>query len=87
MTTPRDAPIDVLDARGLRCPLPVLRTGKRLEELPPGARLDVVSDDPLVRLDMQTFCAREGHDYLEECVEPGGGWRMALRKSADGTRS
>jgi TusA-related sulfurtransferase len=44
--------------------------------------MDVVADDPLVRLDMQTFCARDGHEYLDDRDEPGGGWRMALRKAA-----
>ena len=74
-------PADVLDARGLRCPLPVLRTRQRLKRLPSGARLDVISDDPLARLDMQAFCAQEGHQYLGEREAPGGAWRMALRKA------
>jgi hypothetical protein len=35
---------------------------------------------------MQAFCAREGHLYLGVREEEGGGWRMALRKAADGAR-
>jgi len=76
-----DAPVQVLDARGLYCPVPVLRTRDRFKTLPPSGRLDVLADDPLARLDMRAFCAREGHVYLEEREEPGGGWRMALQKS------
>jgi tRNA 2-thiouridine synthesizing protein A len=76
-----DPAVDVVDARGLYCPLPVLRTRERFKALPPHSRLDVVADDPLARLDMQAFCRREGHAYLDEREEPGGGWRMALRKS------
>jgi tRNA 2-thiouridine synthesizing protein A len=72
---------DSLDARGLYCPLPVLRARERFKALPPGSRLDVLADDPLARLDMQAFCAREGHAYLGDRDEPGGGWRMALRKA------
>ena len=77
-----DPPVDVIDARGLYCPLPVLRTRERFKSLPPESRLDVIADDPLARLDMQAFCTREGHAYLDEREEPGGGWRMGLRKSA-----
>jgi tRNA 2-thiouridine synthesizing protein A len=72
--------VDVLDARGLYCPLPVVKTRERLRTLSPGSRLDVIADDPLARLDMQTFCAREGHAYLGHSEDAGGGWRMALRK-------
>ena len=73
--------MNLLDARGLRCPLPVLRTRERLKALALGARLDVLADDPLARLDMQAFCAREGHGYCGDTEEPGGGWRMSVRKS------
>jgi len=81
-----DTPVALLDARGLYCPVPVLRTRDRFKTMPPGARLDVLADDPLARLDMQGFCAREGHRYLEEREEPGGGWRMALQKSDEAIR-
>jgi tRNA 2-thiouridine synthesizing protein A len=81
-----DAPVEFLDARGLYCPVPVLRTRDRFKTLPPSGRLDVVADDPLVRLDMRAFCAREGHTYLDDHEEPGGGWRMFLQKSGDAAR-
>jgi tRNA 2-thiouridine synthesizing protein A len=69
-----------LEARGLRCPVPVARARERLATLRAGDRLDVLGDDPFLRLDMQAFCAREGHGYLGESPEPGGGWRLSLRK-------
>lgn len=76
-----DVRVDCLEARGLLCPLPVLKTRRRLANIPPGGRLDVLADDPLAPLDMQSFCALEGHAYLGSTDEPGGGWRMAIRKS------
>jgi tRNA 2-thiouridine synthesizing protein A len=78
-----DAPDAILDTRGLLCPLPVVKTRERITTLPPGSRLDVLADDPLVRLDMQAFCARDGHVYLGARDLGGGAWRMALR-TADG---
>ncbi len=73
-------PVPTVDSRGLRCPLPVVRARERLAELRPGDRLDVLGDDPLLVLDVQTFCAREGHTFLGERPEPGGGRRLLLRK-------
>jgi tRNA 2-thiouridine synthesizing protein A len=81
-----DLPVELLEARGLYCPLPVIKTRERLKALPPGGRLDVIADDPLAPLDLQAFCSTEGHAYLGASDEPGGGWRMALRKSESAER-
>jgi len=72
----------LLDARGLRCPVPVARARAWLARLAPGLILDLLADDPMARLDVQAFCAREGHEYVDERPEPGGGWRMTLRRGA-----
>jgi len=60
----------------------VLRTRERLKERAAGAVLEVLSDDPLAVLDMQAFCAKEGHEYLGHDEEPGPVWRFRLRKGA-----
>jgi tRNA 2-thiouridine synthesizing protein A len=60
-----------VDARGLLCPLPVLRARKRLLGLPPGALLRLVADDPAAVVDVPHFCAQAGHDLLSET--PGEG--------------
>ncbi|MBM3490043.1 MAG: sulfurtransferase TusA family protein [Alphaproteobacteria bacterium] len=54
----------LLDATGLRCPLPVLRARKRLVALAPGAVLDVLADDPAAEGDMRAFCQAAGHRLL-----------------------
>ncbi|WP_428982627.1 sulfurtransferase TusA family protein [Roseinatronobacter domitianus] len=56
----------MLDARGLRCPLPVLRARKALLAMPPGAELRVLADDPVAVVDMPHFCAEAGHDLLSQ---------------------
>jgi tRNA 2-thiouridine synthesizing protein A len=53
-----------LDARGLLCPLPVLKTRKRLGALAPGQVLRVLADDPAALVDMPHFCAEQGHELL-----------------------
>ena len=55
---------DTLDARGLLCPLPVLKIRKRLKSAPPGAVLAVDTDDPAALVDVPHFCAEQGHEIV-----------------------
>jgi tRNA 2-thiouridine synthesizing protein A len=57
LTTERET----LDARGLKCPLPVLKTEKRLAQLPPGAALVVLATDPMAKVDIPLYCRQHGH--------------------------
>jgi len=62
----------LLDARGLLCPLPVLKLRKRLRALPPGATVELWADDPAAVVDVRHFCAESGHDFvgmteMEDC--------------------
>ena len=50
-----------IDARGLLCPLPVLRLRKRLLALPPGARITLIATDRAALIDVPHFCAESGH--------------------------
>jgi len=52
---------EVLDGRGLKCPLPVLKTEKRLAQLKPGAHLTVLATDPIAKIDIPLFCTQNGH--------------------------
>jgi tRNA 2-thiouridine synthesizing protein A len=54
-------PDEIIDCRGLRCPLPVLKTEKRLEQLSPGARITVLATDPIARIDIPLYCTQHGH--------------------------
>ena len=63
MTTDPDHDAE-LDARGLLCPLPVLKARKRLMALGEGAVLRVLADDPAARVDIPHFCTEQGHGLL-----------------------
>lgn len=54
-----------LDARGLICPLPVLKARKILLSLPPGEVLHVLVDDARAPGDFKLFCAESGHTLIE----------------------
>ena len=53
-----------LDARGLNCPLPILRTKKALTDLRSGQVLKVLATDPGSVKDFQTFARQTGHELL-----------------------
>lgn len=52
---------ETIDARGLKCPLPVLKMEKRLASLPPGAALVVLATDPMAKVDIPLYCRQHGH--------------------------
>jgi tRNA 2-thiouridine synthesizing protein A len=56
----------ILDARGLSCPLPVLKARKRLLALAPGERLRVLATDPKAPGDFRLWCQETGHRLVEE---------------------
>ncbi|WP_411285241.1 sulfurtransferase TusA family protein [Lapillicoccus sp.] len=61
-----DAPSPVLlDARGQRCPMPVIRLGALLKDLPPGAGVLLLATDPAARTDVPAFCRMRRHDLVE----------------------
>ncbi len=65
-----------VDARGLLCPLPVLRARKRLNAMAPGQVLRVLADDGMARIDLPHFCAQAGHSHLS--LREDQGWQDHL---------
>ena len=53
-----------LDARGLKCPLPILRCKKGIAELAPAQTLKIVATDAGAVKDFQAFCKQTGHEML-----------------------
>ena len=53
----------VVDAKGLRCPLPVLRLNHRMKKLEPGVRIRLVCDDVSALTDVPLFCKSNGHRF------------------------
>jgi tRNA 2-thiouridine synthesizing protein A len=53
-----------IDARGLLCPLPVLRLRKALMALPSGTLVTLLADDPMAAIDVPHFCGEAGHAFL-----------------------
>ncbi len=53
-----------IDARGLLCPLPVLKARKRLNTMANGAVLRLVATDPASVVDVPHFCVEGGHELI-----------------------
>jgi tRNA 2-thiouridine synthesizing protein A len=70
-----------LDAKGLTCPLPILKTKKVLSGLPKGATLEVFATDPGSVPDFQAFCEATGNKLIEHS-EQGGTYRFVIEHSA-----
>ena len=69
-----------LDARGLLCPLPVLKAAKRLRAMQPGAVLRLVADDPAAVVDVPHYCAESGNALLSS--EDADGAQIYLIRKA-----
>ena len=58
-----------LDARGLLCPMPVIRTQNAVNQLQPGDVLTVLATDPGVLHDIPAWCRINGHKVLDQQQE------------------
>jgi tRNA 2-thiouridine synthesizing protein A len=69
-----------IDARGLSCPLPVLRLNKALKALEPGTEVILLATDPAALRDVPIFCAAHGHAVSH--VSEGEFFKFLIRKIA-----
>ncbi|MGE7369667.1 sulfurtransferase TusA family protein [Neorhizobium sp. NPDC001467] len=67
------------DLRGLKCPLPVLKTRRRLKDMRAGDTLLIETSDPLAGIDIPHFCRSDGHTILSS-EKTGDGHRFLIRK-------
>ncbi|WP_375492461.1 sulfurtransferase TusA family protein [uncultured Jatrophihabitans sp.] len=62
----------VLDARGRRCPLPILDLARHIGEVAVDETVSVEADDPAARADVPAWCRMRGHEYLGEHAAEDG---------------
>ena len=71
----------LLDARGLSCPMPILKARKALKDVSPGGTLEILATDPGAVADFAAFCRTTGNELVESSEESGV-YRFVLRKPA-----
>ena len=71
----------VLDAKGLSCPLPMLRAKKAIKGMETGGTLEIEATDPGSVKDFEAFCRVTGNDLLESSEEDGGVYKFLIKKT------
>ena len=61
----------VVDAKGLNCPLPILRARKGLSDVPTGGTMQVLATDPGAVKDFEAFCRQTGNELVESKQDNG----------------
>ncbi len=59
----------ILDAKGLNCPLPILRAKKTLKDMTTGSTLQILATDPGSVKDFEAFCRATGNQLLESKID------------------
>lgn len=62
---------EILDTKGMRCPLPVLKTRRALSRMATGEILTVYATDPASVIDFKHFCNTTDHELVEHREEDG----------------
>jgi len=64
-------PNETLDCIGLSCPMPLLKTKKKIKKMKSGQILEILGSDPGSKNDLPAFAERAGHEYLGENEDDG----------------
>jgi tRNA 2-thiouridine synthesizing protein A len=75
-----EQPVQEVDARGLDCPLPLLKAKQALNKLASGAQLRVYATDPGSRRDFRVFAEQSGHRLVESSEQDDGVFIYVLEK-------
>jgi tRNA 2-thiouridine synthesizing protein A len=79
-----EAPALEVDALGLLCPLPIVRTKAALRRVATGALVVLWADDDAIELDLPAWCAGDGPELcaMERATHPTGraAWRCVVRR-------
>lgn len=79
----------VVDARGVLCPVPIIRLARTARTCPEGTVLALLTDDPAAALDVPAWCRLRGHELLATDLlsgsadDPAAGARSAAGDPAD----
>jgi len=68
-----------VDARGLSCPLPIVRTALAVKPLPSGALVEVLTTDPGSQKDFVAWSRSTGHELVEQSAD-GTVYRFVIRR-------
>ncbi len=79
MATDAEQIAQVVDARGLSCPMPIVKTAQAVKSVASGALLEVLATDPGSTKDFAAWSKTTGNELVEQSVD-GGVYRFVIRR-------
>ena len=79
---PPAAPVTALtiDALGRKCPIPIIMLAEQIRDVPLGAVVAVLADDPAAYTDIPSWCTMKAHEFAGYQELPRGGWALYIRR-------
>jgi tRNA 2-thiouridine synthesizing protein A len=74
------APVLTIDALGRKCPIPIIMLAEQIRDVPLGAIVAVLADDPAAYTDVPSWCVMKAHEFAgyEELTR---GWALFIRRA------
>ncbi len=69
----------IVDARGLSCPMPIVKTAQAVKAIPSGAVVELLATDPGSIKDVAAWCRATGNDLVEQSSD-GALYRFVIRR-------
>src|ERR1017187_9916917 len=82
----RPAPALTIDALGRKCPIPIIMLAERIREIPIGATIAVLADDPAARPDIPAWCMMKPQEFVLETALPRASSFLINRTDGAGAR-
>ncbi|MGZ6340113.1 MAG: sulfurtransferase TusA family protein [Candidatus Limnocylindrales bacterium] len=68
-----------IDARGLSCPMPIVKTAMAVKAIPSGAAVELLATDPGSTKDIAAWCRATGNELVEQTID-GAVYRFVIRR-------
>ena len=73
-------PALTIDALGRKCPIPIIMLAEQIRDVPLGAVVAVLADDPAAYTDIPSWCTMKAHEFAGYQELPQGGWALYIRR-------
>ena len=73
-------PALTIDALGRKCPIPIIMLADQIRNVPLGAVVAVLADDPAAYTDIPSWCVMKAHEFAGHRELPQGGWALYIRR-------
>ncbi len=79
VSPPAIAAVLTIDALGRKCPIPIIMLAEQIRDVPLGAVVAVLADDPAAYTDVPSWCVMKAHEFVTSQELPRG-WALFIRR-------